>query len=208
MSEPRQRSEFQNRPTDRLERPSAPRGTDLETVKAVRKTRGIWRDTVIRRDPETGAETVVEDTGWNSNKIVVGATLLIAGLLKNDPTFNGGILFSAQGSGDPSFDTNLPTPQFNETTLRNEYFRKAPDSIAYLKDDGSAADPGQVTNRLLIQTTLDFDEANGQFIREQGLVGGPATAALNSGLLFNLIFHRARYKDSSVKIIRRIQLII
>jgi len=189
-------------------RPSVPRGTDLETVQAIRKTRGIWQDTVIRRNPETGAEEVVEDTGWNSNKIVVGATLLIAGLLKNDPTFNGGILFSAQGSGDATFDTNLPTPSFNETTLRNEYFRKPPDSIAYLKDDGSAADPGQVTNRLLIETVLDFDEANGQFIREQGLVGGTATTALNSGLLFNLIFHKARYKDSSVKIIRRIQLII
>lgn len=209
MSEPRQRSEFRNKPTDRLERSAGPpAGTVRETVQAVRKTRGIWRDVVIRRDPDTGAEVVVEDTGWSSNKIVVGATLLIAGLLKNDPTFNGGILFSAQGTGDPSFDTNLPTPQFDETTLRNEYFRKAPDSITYLKSDGSAADPGEVTSRLLIETTLDFDEANGQFIREQGLVGGTATAALNSGLLFNLIFHKARFKDDSVKIIRRIQLII
>lgn len=208
MSEPRQRSEIQNRPTDRLERPAAPKAGDTETIKFLQKARGQWRDTVIRRNPETGAEEVVEDTGWNANKIVVGATLLIAGLLKNDVTFNGGILFSAQGRGDPIFDTNLPTPQFDETTLRDEYFRKAPDSIAYLKPDGSAADPGEVTSRLLIETTLDFDEANGQFIREQGLVGGTATAALDSGLLFNLIFHKARFKDASVKIIRRIQLII
>lgn len=208
MSEPRKRGDISDKPTDRLERPSVPSPADTETLRVVQKARGQWRDTVIRRNPETGAEEVVEDTGWNANKIVVGATLLIAGLLKNDPTFNGGILFSAQGRGEAIFDVNLPTPQFDETALRDEFFRKAPNSIAYLKPDGSAADPGEVTSRLLIETTLDFDEANGEFIREQGLVGGTATATLDSGLLFNLIFHKARFKDASVKIIRRIQLII
>lgn len=208
MSEPRKRGDVSDRPADRSERPPAPKAADTETLRFIAKARGEWRDTVIRRDPETGAEEVVEDTGWSENKIVVGATLLIAGLLKNDPTFNGGLLFSAQGRGDPIFDTTLPTPQFDETALRDEYFRKAPNSITYLKSDGSAADPGEVTSRLLIETTLNFDEANGEFIREQGLYGGPATTALDSGLLFNLIFHKARYKDASVKIIRRIQLFI
>lgn len=208
MSELRKRGgDMHERPTERRERPAADSAVSTEIVETARKARGIWRDTVIRRRPD-GTEEVVEDAGWQPNKIVVGMTKLLAGLLKNDPTFNGGILFHAQGRGDPIFDVQLPTPSFSETALRDEYFRKAPDSIGYLKDDGSPADPGEVTSRILIQTTLDFGEANGEFIREQGLYGGPATAALDSGLLANLIFHRARFKDGTVKIVRRIQLIL
>lgn len=200
MSELRKRGgDMHERPTERRERPAADSAVSTEIVETARKARGIWRDTVIRRRPD-GTEEVVEDAGWQPNKIVVGMTKLLAGLLKNDPTFNGGILFHAQGRGDPIFDVQLPTPSFSETALRDEYFRKAPDSIGYLKDDGSPADPGEVTSRILIQTTLDFGEANGEFIREQGLYGGPATAALDSGLLANLIFHRARFKDGTVKI--------
>jgi len=213
VSELRKRGgDMHERPTERRERPAADPVVSTEIVETARKARGIWRDTVIRRRPD-GTEEVAEDTGWRPNKIVVGMTKLLAGLLKNDPTFNGGILFSAQGRGDPIFDVQLPTPSFSETALRDEYFRKAPDSIAYLKDDGSPADPGEVTSRILIQTTFDFEEANGpsstgEFIREQGLYGGPATSALDSGLLMNLIFHKARFKDNTVRIIRRIQLIL
>jgi hypothetical protein len=177
-------------------------------VEVAKKLHGEWRDTVIRRNPDTGTEEVVEESDWNNNLIVVGMTQLIAGLLANEVTFLGGILQHAQGRGDPSWDVQLPTPQFNATALTDEYFRKPPDSIVFLKDDGSPADPGEVTSRILITTTIDFDEANDEFIREQGLYGGTATGALDSGLLANLIFHKARYKDDSVKIIRRIQLIL
>lgn len=210
MGELRKRDEICDRPTERLAQGAAPAALDTEVLAIAQKVRGIWRDTVVRRRPD-GTEVVEEDAGWRANKIVVGMTKLLAGLLKNDPTFNGGLLFHAQGRGNPAFDVQLPTPVFTETALRDEYFRKAPDSIGYLKDDGSPADPGEVTSRLLIQTTLDFGEANGasgEFIREQGLYGGPATAALDSGLLANLIFHKARFKDNSVKIIRRIQLLL
>jgi hypothetical protein len=172
-------------------------------------TKGIWRDEVYRRD-STGAEMLVEKSGWNSNLIVVGMPKLLAGLMKNDPTFTGGILYHAQGRGLISFDISVPVPPFNSTKLVDEYFRKPPDAISYVDNDGAPS--VDITNSILIRTTLDFDEANGpldtgEFIREQGIYGGSATTLKDSGLLANLIFHKARFKDQSVKLIRFIRFI-
>ena len=171
-----------------------------------KQIQGIWRDEVYKI--VNGKEALVEDHGWVKNLIVVGMPKLLAGLMRNEPTFAGGILQHAQGRGLPSWDTNLPVPQFNSVQLTDEYFRKPPDSISYL--DSMGVPTVAITNSILIRTTLDFGEANGvsgEFIREQGLYGGTATGAANSGLLANLIFHRARFKDASVKIIRFIQFI-
>lgn len=198
-----------DRPTDRVVRPKAPAQAIIETAKMVSRTHGIWRDEVYRRRPD-GREEKVEDTGWTGNRIVASFEKLVAGLLANEPTFNGGILFSAQGRGDPVFDTVLPTPEFTAVKLRDEYFRKTPDSIAFVDDAGNPVT--EVTGAILIRTTLDFDEANGpgagEFIREQGLYGGPAEAVTDSGLLVNLIYHKARFKDNTVKLIRFIRLIL
>lgn len=184
-------------------------GVAVERFPVKEKTKGIWRDQVFKRGPD-GKDVPVEDTNWKSNVIVVGMPKLIAGLMANEPTFTGGILQHAQGVGDPAWDISLPVPPFNSVKLFAEYFRKAPDSITYLDSIGNPS--AVVTNSILIKTTLDYGEANGPgglgtFIREQGIYGGTATGVQDSGLLANLIWHKARWKDSSVKIIRYIQFI-
>jgi hypothetical protein len=183
-----------------------PPNTPSEFFDASKKITGIWRDEVYKI--VNGKEVKVEDAGWNKNLIVVGMTKLLAGLMKNEPTFTGGILQHAMGRGLPSWDINLPVPAFNSVQLTDEYFRKPPDSISYL--DSLGVPTVSITNSILIRTTLDYNEANGvsgEFIREQGIYGGTATAATNSGFLANLIYHRARFKDASVKITRFIQFI-
>ena len=198
------------------ERPVAPRPapgqTDRETVDVAGQARGQWRDEVWKRDPVTGAVRIVEADDWDPNLIVASFTELLAGLLANEGTFLGGILQHAQGSGDSSWDVQLPNPSFNQTTLVAEYFRKPPDSITFVDENGDPAPAGVITNSILIRTDYDFDEANGpggtgEFIREQGLFGGTATGAADSGLMVNAINHKARFKDDTVKIIRFIQLI-
>lgn len=184
-------------------------GAASERYDAAKASKGIWRDEVFKKGPD-GQPVLVEDSAWKNNLIVVGMTKLLAGLMANEPSFGGGILFSAQGRGDPSFDISLPVPLFNSVKLVDEYFRKTPDSISFLDDDGNGV--VTVTNRILIVTTLDFPEANGpsgdgEFIREQGLYGGTALAGINSGLLANLIYHKARFKDDTVKLRRSIQFI-
>jgi hypothetical protein len=169
--------------------------------------RGQWRDQVIQKDPETGEERLIEDTGWKSNQIVTNVQPLLAGLMANEVSFTGGILFHAQGRGNASFDITLPTPSFSETTLRDEFFRKEPDSITFIDEDtGDPAGPGIFTRVIRVKTIIEFDEANGEIIREHGLYGGTATTATDSGLLANLIFHEARFKDNTIKLIRFIQL--
>jgi hypothetical protein len=175
--------------------------------KLCASVKGEWRDQVIKKDPETGEERLIEDTGWKSNQIVTNVQPLLAGLMANEVSFTGGILFSAQGRGDPSFDITLPTPSFSETELRDEFFRKEPDSITFIDEStGDPAGVGVFTRVISVKTIIEFDEANGEFIREQGLYGGNATTTQDSGLLANLIFHEARFKDNTIKIIRFIQL--
>lgn len=201
------------RDSDNLRERAARPGVARERADAVRRARGQWRDEVWRRDPETG-EVRLEQAAdeWDSNLIVATFTQLLAGLLANEPTFLGGILQHAQGRGDASWDVQLPSPTFNDTQLFDEYFRKTPDSVTFVDENGDPVPAGTITNSILIRTEFDFDEANGaggtgEFIREQGLFGGTATGAQDSGLMVNLIYHRARFKDDTVKIIRFIQLI-
>lgn len=172
---------------------------------------GYWRDEVYKIvDGKEVRDEERSDKDWNKNTITVGMTILLAGLMKNDPGFTGGILQHAQGTGLPAWDVTLPTPLFSQTQLVNEYFRKAPDSISYV--DSMGVPTLDRTNSILIRTTLDFNEANGgdnlgRFIREQGIFGGDATATLNSGFMADAINHKARFKDSTVKIIRFIRFI-
>ncbi len=55
-----------------------------------------------------------------------------------------------------------------------------------------------------VQTTYDYGDLIGVTIREQGLFGGNATSALNSGYMFNEIRQVARYKSGAVKLVRSI----
>ena len=168
---------------------------------------GRWKDVIERKLPD-GTEEVVEETEWKSNLIVVGMGVVLAWLLKADPDCDGGVVRHAVGRGNPSWDmSGPPTPSYDSTALYDEYFRKAPAAISYL-DTGGAPVVGP-TRSILVQTILDYGEANGgsgEYIREQGLFGGPATDTLGSGILMNLIYHIAKFKNAGVKITRYINL--
>lgn len=190
--------------TTRIVRPNGAM-LDKDKFDSAKVVKGRYRDRVYKL--VDGKEVLVEETDFKSNLIVVGMPKLLAGLMANEPSFLGGIRYSAQGKGDGAW-SSPPAPTFNSASLMNEYFRKVPDSITYLDSGGLPSVP--VTNSILIRTTLDYAEANDSgavYIREQGLYGGTATGSLNSGILANLIFHAPRYKDGTVKIVRFINLI-
>ena len=179
-----------------------------ENFEPSEEIHGFWKDVVERKLPD-GTEVVVEETEWKSNLIVVGMGVVLAGLLKADPDFEGGIVRHAVGRGSPSWDPlpQPPTPSYDSTGLFDEYFRKAPAAITYL-DSGGSPVTGP-TRSILVQTVLDYSEANGaggEYIREQGLFGGPATDTLGSGILMNLIYHVAKFKNAGTKITRYINL--
>lgn len=184
-------------------------GPPKEVYDAAKRVKGRWKDVVTRRRPD-GTDEVVEETPWNSNMIVQGMSVALAGLMKNDPNFVGGIKYHAVGRGLPAWDPLLipPTPLASAVSLVDEYFRKPPTAISYLDPMGVPV-PGP-TKSILIQTVLDYPEANGmagEYIREQGIFCGQATAALNSGMMVNLIYHVAKFKNATIKITRYINFI-
>jgi hypothetical protein len=177
-----------------------------DVYDALTKVKGRWKDVVTRRRPD-GTEEVVEETPWNSNMIVLGMSIALAALMKGDPNFAGGIKYHAVGRGLPAWDPlpTPPTPLVSAVSLVDEYFRKPPTAISYLDPLGNPV-PGP-TRSILVQTILDYTEANGmagEYIREQGIFCGQATAALGSGTMVNLIYHVAKFKNASVKITRYI----
>lgn len=175
-----------------------------EEQYSVKKIKGQWKDVIEKKMPN-GTEKVIEDSGWNSNMIVQGMPKILGGLMKGEGTFTGGILYHAQGNGLPAWDPlpTPPTPSYSSTQLVAEYFRKPPTSISYLDPMGMPS--VAITGSILIQTVLDYTEANGmagEYIREQGLFCGTATGVPDSGIMASVINHVAKWKDSTVKITR------
>ncbi|MCC6310983.1 MAG: hypothetical protein IT345_08720 [Trueperaceae bacterium] len=195
-----------SRPIDRRRAELARAAQATERYDAARAVRGRFRDEIYRRGLD-GQEVLVAATPLRENLIVGTLPVLLAGLMANEHTFAGGILFHAIGEGLAEWDTGaVGKPDFAQTRLVAEHHRKAPDSITYLDDAGQPVDP--VTPTLLVKTTFDYDDAgaNGRFIREQGLFGGTATEAKDSGLMVDAINHPAIWKDETIRLVRFIQL--
>lgn len=150
---------------------------------------------------ENGEDVLVKETDWKKNTVLVGMSVIVSMLLNNEGGFSG-IQYHGLGSGDAAWDTTVVDPDFTDTTLLAESYRKIPDSVVYVDQAG---DPSvSPTNRLLVTTTFDYGEATGS-IREQGIFAGDATASADSGLLMNCIRHKEIYKGLGEKLIRRIR---
>ncbi len=168
------------------------------------KLNGKFYDEIYKKD-EAGNIYLDETTKIDENTITVPVVKLLAGLLANDPSFAGGILYHVMGEGDIAWDTAFVEADSGEENMTNELVRLPPDSIVYLDENDNIVT--EITNRLRIKTTLDFltpATANGKYIREQGLSGGDATATADTGKLIDKINHERRWKDETIRIIRYI----
>lgn len=168
--------------------------------------KGMWRDEVWKKD-RAGGIYLSEKTELKANLITEPITRLLAGLMKNEGSFGGGILYHALGTGLPAWDSVLPPPVFSQVALETEIFRKAPDAITFL--DIANLPTATVTNKIRVTTTFDFNDGpglNGNYIREQGLFGGDATLTFDSGKLVDAIHHVKIFKDSSIRLVRTIEL--
>lgn len=176
-----------------------------EKINVVEKTKGVWWDDIYKKFPDGTIEKTI--TERKTNVVTVPLAKLVAGLMANEPSFSGGILYHMIGEGLASWDAQQapPPPNWQLLFLENEYFRKVPDSIQYI--DGNGQVSLSVTDIVRVSTTFDFGEANGKTIREQGLTGGTATTTINSGLTIDVIRHQGIPKDETVKIVRHIELL-
>ncbi len=167
---------------------------------------GEWWDHYHRVNPETGELELIDVTPVRNNKIVLKSKELTSGLYFNEGSFTGGILYHGIGEGLVSWDTNLPDPNLAQTQLVTELDRKVP-VLDYIDSSDVIVTP-TITDKLLITTVLASVEAllDGKDLREQGLFGGDATAAANSGFMINAINHKKVAKVNGIQLTRFIRL--
>lgn len=131
----------------------------------------------VYRDRLRGAQgSLISDSGWRPNMIVLRCRTLLSGFLKNDAAL--GIQALQVGRGDPSWDTTPPAPPDPNTlnTLTDTAFFEIPVgqlTLQYLDaSDNVIATP---SNRLQITATLGPNVPPGPPspfpLREFGLFG-------------------------------------
>lgn len=178
----------------------------IENLSKQLNISGKWQDTIIHSDGrrEVGVNGSIN---WNSNQIQNTFASLLAAWARGEAGYNH-ITYLAIGHGDASWDITPPTLNASDTTLNDEYFRKAiiPADIYFIDPTTNLPTGGTPSPKLEIVVTLQTTEANG-VMREFGLFGGTATATLDSGEMVNWVYHSRIDKDSSIEIERRIRLL-
>lgn len=164
---------------------------------------GEWWDDYRYIDPHTGQVTKEYSTPVKRNVKMDGALLLIAALLKGEAGISG-LLYHAQGRGDGAWTDPPPAVSTSDTTLLDEAGRKTPTSIVFL--DGADMPTATITNVLRVSTTLLTSDLVGETLREQALFGGDATAAVDTGIILNLIRHAPIFKSGAFELTRNIKL--
>lgn len=174
---------------------------------------GIWWDIVYKRDSRGNEEIIHRSKKHNT--IMTKVTNLIAALFKNDSNMPVGIKYHALGTGSSSWDTGTPpSPSTSNEYLEAEYFRKEvlTSNMDYIDSGGSpfspTGSPGVdyvVQPRVRLKTTFEYNEANGEWIREQAIFGGDATSTVDTGHIINIIRHPRIRKEDNVKVDRFIQ---
>lgn len=157
--------------------------------------KGEYTDTIRYAD---GTVEVIK----SHNLIVDGLYKIITSLLSAKGGYSG-LQYWAVGSGNPSWDSELPNPQTSDTRLTQEIGRKKiqPSDFAWVNASGEVQ--STPTNRLRVRVTFSNSECDGAW-REFGLFGGNATSTANSGIMMNHKNHPVVNKTSEMEIEREI----
>lgn len=158
-----------------------------------------------------GREELVEE---GRNLIVNSAYVAIAMMMKESDTALG---YWALGDGDTEDSdawnagvaAGTTAAAATDVALRQEVFRKAitPADIEYIDSVGTVS--ATPTNRLQITVWFEENEPSDStnvFLREWGIFGGDATAAADSGLMFNHKVHSTYEKTPFVRLKRVLKL--
>lgn len=140
------------------------------------------------------------------NLVVDSFLNLVMSLLKRQDGYSG-IQYWAVGSGEDTWDTNLPTPSKSAIKLTNEIGRMpiTADNFSFL--DTNYDKITTPSNILQISCTFGFNDCNGVW-REFGLFGGNATTTLNSGILVNRRHHNVITKTNEMIVERIMRFIL
>lgn len=134
------------------------------------------------------------------NLVVNSFLKLVMALCKGEAGYSG-IQYWAIGSGDTSWDDEIPDPEINASRLTAEIGRIpiTPSEISFLNASGAVSTTP--TNILQIKHVFDVNDCNGKW-REFGIFGGNATSEANTGILINKRHHDVITKTNEMIIER------
>ncbi len=124
-------------------------------------------------------------------------------------TADGGLptadFYHAFGTGEDTWDNQLLQPLPNQTRLVNEIYRRRPDSIVWLDENGWVTT--NPTNKIRVVTILKDSEASidNHYIREQGLFANAAEAK-DSGILLGIINHKGQWKTDGFRLRKTLEI--
>lgn len=134
------------------------------------------------------------------NLVVNSFLKLVMCLLKQQGGYSG-IQYWAVGSGAPTWDSSIPTPELDASRLTTEIGR-VPISVNEIKFLNSNFDEVSTpTNIIEIKHTFSENDCNGIW-REFAIFGGNATAEANSGIMLNKRHHAVITKTNEMVIER------
>lgn len=178
--------------------------TDLIRKRGVPQVEihGEWQDTIRYVD---GTTKVVKGP-IKPNQIQNPFSDMLTALCKGEAGFSR-IGYLAVGEGLVSWDSSTPPQPYAQTTLEDEYFRKAipAGDIIFIDPLTNLPTGGTPSSKIEISSLITTTEAVGT-MREFGLFGGEATATFDSGQMVNWIIHDRIDKDTSFEIERIVRL--
>jgi len=166
------------------------------------KISGEWEDTYFYKDGSKKTKKGI----IKPNQIQNTFADLLTALCKRETGYDG-ITYLAVGRGNVTWDSSAPSQPYSQTTLEDEFFRKAipTTDIVWVDPVTNVPTGGTPSSKIEITATLAYSEAN-DTLREFGLFGGTATSTLDSGEMVNWIIHSRIDKDSSFEIQRKVRI--
>lgn len=143
---------------------------------------------------------VLVDEIVGHNLVVNSFVNLVMCMLKQQNGYSG-IQYWAIGSGAPSWDNTMPTPDINATKLTAEIGRMPidPSKIVFLDNEFNVV--STPTNIIQISHIFGESDCNGTW-REFAIFGGNATSTANSGIMINKRHHAVLTKTEGMSVER------
>ncbi len=137
----------------------------------------------------------------HGHNLVVNSFLrLVMCLLKNQSGYTG-IQYWAVGTGNASWDSDMPSPDVSATQLTAEIGRVSISASEIVFLDSDYQETSSLTNIIQVTHTFGVNDCNGTW-REFGLFGGNATSNTNSGIMINKRHHAVLTKTEEMTVER------
>jgi len=143
---------------------------------------------------------------WDFNQIQNTFATLLTCWLREEAGYNR-IGYMGIGSGLIGWDTSPPAQPYSQTALTTEYARMTIAQVDLVFIDPATDLPtgGTPSSKIEITVNMGAGDANGT-MREFGLFGGTATAALDSGEMVNWVVHNKIIKSPAISIQRKVRI--